>query len=230
MLDTMRPTAMQGICQSRYPRAIRRPAKPRKVVKPGANGAGAKRDAGDLSITATTPTPTFGAINKKRADNGISVQALVRAADLDWRTWRLARKAKGNKTKPDTLVRINAALDRMIAGGPVKQPKNLIAAMIEALELIIKSELAGDAGLIGALAHARHRKDGAPLDVEPERIRRIAIYLAAVELEVQNADIARALGCRRQNIHQARDQVEELRNSKAVDAFLDRCANKVRPA
>lgn len=52
------------------------------------------------------------------------------------------------------------------------------------------------------------------------RARRLAIYIVTVELEIPNADLARALGCSRQNVKQARDKVEDWRGDAAIDALI----------
>ena len=76
--------------------------------------------------------------------------------------------------------------------------------------------------MVEALTFERERRE-APAAIARARLRRIAVYLAAVELEVGNAEIARALGTTRQNVHQARNAVEDLRGRPAVDALLERC-------
>lgn len=55
----------------------------------------------------------------------------------------------------------------------------------------------------------------------------MAIYLTAVELEIPNAEIGRALGIERQAVKQARDKVHDLRDDERVDALFDRIAASV---
>jgi hypothetical protein len=70
-----------------------------------------------------------------------------------------------------------------------------------------------------------------PVWLKAATLRRQAMYLAAVELEIGNADLGRALACSRQNIKQARDKVEDMRDADAtLDALLDRCALLLRGA
>ena len=53
------------------------------------------------------------------------------------------------------------------------------------------------------------------------RIRQMAIYITAVELQVGNADLGRALGLTRANIKYARDEVEQRReDGNDVDQAL----------
>lgn len=53
-----------------------------------------------------------------------------------------------------------------------------------------------------------------PVWLQAARINRMAIYVIAVELELKNAELARALGCTRQNVKQARDDVEDWREAE----------------
>jgi hypothetical protein len=129
------------------------------------------------------------------------------------------------KPRGSTLRRMNAALNALAHSSPITRPPALIAAFVRSAELVIANEIGNDRKLIAACAFARQRKRGRkPKSVEPERIKRLAIYLTAVELQVENAELARAIGCSRQNVKQARDDIEELRDDGRIDALLDRCA------
>ena len=50
--------------------------------------------------------------------------------------------------------------------------------------------------------------------LQAARINRMGIYVIAVELMLGNAELARALGCTRQNVKQARDDVEDWREAE----------------
>lgn len=66
-----------------------------------------------------------------------------------------------------------------------------------------------------------------PVWLKASRLRRYAMYITAVELQVGNAALGRAIGCSRQNVKQARDWVEERRDDPGLNALLDRCARLV---
>jgi len=125
------------------------------------------------------------------------------------------------KPRPATLERLARALDEL-AGIPRMRPPALVAAFVRAAEVIVQ-RLAGDAGLIGELTVTRHNRERVPQGVQRARLRRLAIYLAAVELEVSNAELSRALRMTRQNVAQARQAIEELRERPGVDRLLERC-------
>ena len=58
-----------------------------------------------------------------------------------------------------------------------------------------------------------------PTWLKAATLRRQAMYVAAVELQIGNADLGRALKCSRQNIKQARDSIEDARDT--VDETVD---------
>src|SRR5262249_12568477 len=124
----------------------------------------------------------------------------------------------------NTVERLERALDELAIGAPRARPPAVIAGLVHAAELIVLHEVAGRKKLITELTFERARRGRAlPGAIAAARLRRLAIYLVAVELEVSNADLGRALDMTRQNVQQARNAIEDLRERPAVDAVLDRC-------
>jgi hypothetical protein len=173
----------------------------------------------DLSTArAVPPSPvdlstevTFAALERRRKLAGIPVARWIAAAAMDPRTFRKAKEGHPYQ-RTDKLARLSRALD-VLTKGP---PPNAIVALVRCAELMLSAELARSKRLASACA------GGARLSVK--RLRRYAIYLVTVEMLIDNADVARALCCSRQNIKQARDAVDDWREHAAVDAMLDRLA------
>jgi hypothetical protein len=100
---------------------------------------------------------------------------------------------------------------------------------------MLAHEVARDPALAAALRWRRPRRPRRPgaSDAPPvplSRMRRLAVYLAAVELMIGNTVIARALGMSRQAVKQTRDDVEDLRSHPLVELLLDRVAAELRRA
>lgn len=166
--------------------------------------------------------PRVTAIEQRRARAGMSHNILCARAGVHPSTWSFLRAGQ-QAPRPETLKRLAAALD-----GRSSAPPDVIAALVNAAQCMLAAAVAGDARLIAALTWRRPGRRGVPATVVPARLKRVAVYLAAVELCVGNAAIARALNVSRQNIKQTRDQVEDLRGNDAVDRLLTKVATDLR--
>ena len=126
-----------------------------------------------------------------------------------------------------TLARAAAALehvgDRAAALAELELAvSRAVAALIQATERTLLAEVGDDESLIEQLTFERKRRHP-PSTLARRRLRRLAIYLVAVEMQIPNVHIARALRSTRQNVCLARQVIEDLRDRPAVDALLDRC-------
>lgn len=171
-------------------------------------------------VCQLSPRRDFGALNRARKDAGISVNRLLSAADISHHTWDAARNGK-SATRDSTFDRLWAALDRLRRDGTAARPPAAIKALVLAAEEILRARIRGR--LIVACNPQRMTRDHGQYRLPASRLRTLAIYLVAVELEIENVAIAMALGCSRQNVKKARETVETLRDNEAVDALFTRC-------
>src|SRR5262245_873845 len=147
---------------------------------------------------ALTIDPRIRAIEAKRKALRVSNSALCARAGADLRHWNRLRKGDGIRLNK-TVERFDRALAELAIGAPRARPPAVIAAFVRAAELIVLHEVAGRKKLIAALTFERTRRSRAqPEAIAASRLRRLAIYLVAVELEVSNAKLARALNTTRQ--------------------------------
>lgn len=164
-----------------------------------------------------TVDPAVAAIEAARKRRGLSHYQLIAAARVHPSTWYYLRHGQ-QQARPATIKRLADA----VAAAPVAKlpPPAPLKALVNATAALIARALAGNAALIAAV---NPRKGGlASSALQPRRIRSIAVYLLAVEIEIGNADIARALGCSRMNVKQVRDDIHELRDDGGpVDALFD---------
>lgn len=167
------------------------------------------------------PGLTFDGIDKRRARSGVAVERLVAEAGVHRDTWFLARR--GAQMREATLQRLADALDRLIVEAPAARPPFVVAALVRAVVEILRQAAAGDGALMAALDPHR-RRASPPAALPATRLQSLAVYLIAVELEVPNAELARALGVTRQNVKKLRTTIEDLREDERVDALFARCA------
>jgi hypothetical protein len=158
-------------------------------------------------------------LDRRRADAGLTIGAVCAAAAMRRDTYHAALKP-GAVVKASTLGKIALAIGALRDAAPPARPPSVLAAFIRLAEAELCKRIARD---------KRLRRD---LDsrgtVGSGRVRRLAIYVVAVELQVENAELARALACSRQNIHQARLAVEDWREKPRVDRLLEDARVMVR--
>lgn len=167
------------------------------------------------------PTDRIRLIEQRRRAKGIGRSRLCERAGVDWWTWERLRGGGPLRSRDALLERLERALDTI----PPRTDPVLTTAILALMRLAARAVLAEAAALpavIEELTVVRQRAVPATA-IAQARLQRVAIYLVAVELEIPNAAIARALGMSRQNVQQARLAIEQLRDKPAVDAMLERC-------
>lgn len=197
-------------------------SKPYDGCQPGAakpyNGSAAGKTVARLS-TADAETvlrfdvPEMAEIDRRRAAAGITVKDLLAECRMRSATWYDALKPFA-KTRVATRQRLLAALALLSRRLPARQKSDARLYLVRAIEHNLRTVI-----LLTTLGGG---------DAAPELLRTFAIYLAAVECEVENAALARSLGCARQHIHQTRHKVEAMRDDPAVNALLDRVGAMLR--
>jgi hypothetical protein len=174
----------------------------------------------------STLHPDLARLERRRLVLGITLEQWAKAAGINVGFFRDIRR-KGIRPRPASLARLARGLEEL-AGASRARPPVLIAAFVRAAEVVITREIGGDTHLIADLAIARHKREHEPRQVARARLRRVAIYLTAIELEISNVELARALRTSRQNIAQARLAVEKLRERACIDRLLEQCRTLLR--
>lgn len=169
----------------------------------------------------TTRSSTIGreiaALETERKQKGITHAEICRKAEFSENHWRDLRAGK-IRPREQTIEKIK----RVLAGSAAIVPPDVIASTHRFAMLWLARETGADVDLIMAQDFTCERPRD-PVWLRAARLRSYAIYITAVELQVPNAALARAIGCSRQNIKQRRDWVEEQRNDAELNALLDRC-------
>lgn len=174
------------------------------------------------SSTVHRADPRITRIERTRRERGISHDFLCRNANAAPRNW--FRLVRGEQQPSDELIRrLEAALDMALP----RQPP----AVIKSYHRLVMRALAQEKGLdpdaVLAVDLTRQRPQ-VPAWLEAARINNMAIYLTTVELQVENADFARAVGVSREAVRKARNKVEDLRDDPAIDALLNKVTQQVR--
>ncbi|UZE47931.1 helix-turn-helix domain-containing protein [Rhodopseudomonas sp. P2A-2r] len=159
--------------------------------------------------------PRIVVINRRREAAGMAHDQFARLANVSVWTWRDLRRG-ARAPMPSTLAKLNAALD---ASRPPK-PAQVVASYHRLLMQHLARHLNFDVPTLLATDFSVQRPFNAQW-LAAARIRQMAIYLTAVELQVGNAELGRALGLTRANIKYARDEVEQRReDGNEVDEAL----------
>lgn len=176
-----------------------------------------------------TVVPDMAAIDRRRAAARLTVLDVLAEANMRSNTWYDALKPHA-QTRPSTRRRLLAAIERLASRGQRRRRPDFLKPFVFAIEHMLRAELQADALARFLAANGGHACPAPRLgDGElPERLRAYAIYLATVECEVENATLARALGCKRQHVHQTRLKVEAMRDNAGVDALLDVIAQRLK--
>lgn len=177
------------------------------IVKAGRNTPG-----------SSTIDPRLTALERERAIKRVHHADLCRLAGLDREHWRLLRKGRVQPTDR-TLENIRKVLAGL--GSPV--PLDTVAATHRLAMMWLAQATGADVEVMMAQDFSCERPRD-PVWLRASRLRRYAIYVTAVELEIRNSVLAKAIGCSRQNVQQAREWVEEMRDDKKLEDLLDRCA------
>lgn len=185
-----------------------------------------RRAVPTASSTVSFPTASstvdiqIKTIDQRRRDRALSHAAFCRIACIDHDNWfRLLRGE--HRPSPALLVKLNAALDEAKVQAP--KPPIVIAAFHRLVMSLIADRLGLDREAVLATDFSVQRPQN-PAWKAASEVRLIAIYITAVELQVENPDIAAALGISRQAVKKARDRVEDLRSDADRDALIDAVA------
>jgi hypothetical protein len=158
--------------------------------------------------------PRIAAIGQSRARAGLTHQALCAVSGVHPTHWFDLRRGQVRPTDA-TVKRLKEALHR-------RRQTCSRATLADFFWTV--------AGLFGeayGLSPAEVFNTGPGPNV-PSKCRRLAAYVLTLELCVSNAELARAIGQTRQNIHQARNIVELRRDDPAIDALIERITQRVR--
>lgn len=172
--------------------------------------AGKVEDSASSSVSARVLK-----INRARIAAGMSHEELCRRACAGSRNW--FRILRGEQTASNELLsRFEAALAEPRSTKPVQVVASFHRLVMQALarhqDFDIPTLLATDFTV---------QRPFNPQWLAAARIRQMAIYITAVELQVGNAELGRALGLTRANIKYARDEVEQRReDGNEVDQAL----------
>lgn len=183
------------------------------IAAPGASSivARKRRAPGASSIVAR-----LDSIERCRRARDISHAELCRRAGVDEKGWRAIRAGRRH-AKPATLARLEAALD----GGQRAKPASVIAAFHRLVTIEIAKARRLKPAEVLATDFSVQRPNN-PAWLAAAHVNRIALYITAVELEVENVTLGAALGCSRQNVQQARNAVEDMREHAATDRMIAR--------
>lgn len=162
-------------------------------------------------------------IERRRREAGLSQADLCARARIELNNWQKLIRGS-HAPSAGTLKKLTAALS---SGASPVQPPSVIKAWYRLVMIL----LAQARGLDGDAVLATDFSVQRPMDRiwrEAARIRGFAIYLTAVELQVENVDIAAALACSREAIRKARSKVEDMRDDPEIDGLLERIARQAR--
>lgn len=181
-----------------------------------------RRNKTQFALSIVDPRVTE--VERERERVKMSHATLCSRAKVHAATWFYLRKGE-QAPRAGTIERLKAAVAN------ARPPKPSAAAAqyraIVALLALISGE---DPEAMLAQDFSAHQTPTLPGWLKAATLRRQAMYVAAVELQIGNADLGRALNCSRQNIKQARDSIEDARDKDPrLNALLDRVARLVTP-
>lgn len=183
----------------------------------------AVRHATDNAPRYSSTDEEIRAIDRRRAELGLSNEDFCRRAGVSFWTWRAIRRADFVPSRK-MFNRLRAALIDPVAAPPPP-------AVIKSYHRLVMRTLAQAKGLDPDAVLAVDltvQRPQVPAWLEAARINNMAIYLTTVELQVENADFARAVGVTREAVRKARNKVEDLRDDPAIDELLNTVTQQVR--
>lgn len=162
-------------------------------------GPGARIGAGSSIVNGRDPR--IAIIERQRVSFGLSHADLCSRAGVRKDTWQEIRAGRRSP-----LARTLDKLEAALADKPRRRPPHAVKALHQRTVLDLCKQLRAPLSSVLAQDMTAQRPSNKAW-LQAARINRMAIYIVAVELVVGNAELARALGCTRQNIKQARDDV-----------------------
>jgi hypothetical protein len=158
--------------------------------------------------------PDIAAANKARQRLGHSHSAFCRTAGIELNNWHKLRRGEQQPSQV-TLAKIRAALSQQ----KVVKPPNIIAGF-HLLVVGLCADAVGEPREAVFTADMTRQRPQDPAWLRAARIQMMATYITAVELEVGNAELGRAIGQSRQAVQKSRNRIEDLRDDAAIDAAL----------
>lgn len=169
---------------------------------------------------------TFETIEKRRQAAGLTATAMCRRANIPTCTYFRARAGRVTPSE-ETLGRWARALR---GGAPQSRRGMAAAALIRAVYRGYVATLAPRLGADAALVLSSDPRRSANFDpawAAAARVRSLALYCAAIELDIPGARLAAAVGMTKQAISVAMRRVEDMRDDPAVDALLEECGRLI---
>jgi hypothetical protein len=174
--------------------------------------------SGNITCSSTVH-PEIAIIARTLKTEQRPLMAFLRFAGVPYITWYpLAR----GEVQPSgrTLKRLKAAMQ----GAPLQAKQPAVIAAFHRLVMVLLADAQGlDRTAVLATDFSVQRPQNAAWRAASE-VRMFAVYITAVELCVENVDVAAALSISRQAVKKARDRVEDLREQPAIDSLIDRVA------
>lgn len=179
---------------------------------------------GKTAMALSTVDARIKSIDAERSRLKFSHSKLCRNAGVELSMWYRLRQGE-RSPRGNTLRRLEAAL----AGERLSMSNaDLVRKLFSLSAVVLRTLIGADIELIAACTKRTARRIGPPSAVSAQRFRRMVMYVVAVELEVDNAALARAIGTSRQNVLQARTEIHDLRDNPLVDGLFERAAAAVR--
>jgi hypothetical protein len=171
---------------------------------------------------SSTVHPDVARISKGLQSEKRSLAQFLRFAGVTYATWWSLSRGK-HAPASRTLKRLNAAWEGRPLATTETKPPVVIAAFHRIVMVMLCNDLGLDRNAVLATDFSKQRPQNQQWRQASE-IRMFAVYITAVELCVENVDVAAALGISRQAVKKARDRVEDLRERPAIDELIERVA------
>jgi transcriptional regulator with XRE-family HTH domain len=171
--------------------------------------------------TASSTDIDIEDVERLRVARGLSHARMCALAGVELNNYFKLRRGR-HRPSAATLRKLAAALADPV---PARPPR-VIAAFHRVCFALAADALGLDRAAVLATDFTVTRRTDAW--IAAARARMVAVYVTAVELEVDNTELARALGLTRQAIKKARDKVEDLRDDAGVDAAIETVCRQVR--
>lgn len=161
---------------------------------------------------------------RARIRRGMSHAEFCRFVGIELNNWHKLRRG-AQRPSAATLAKLQAANDTPAA--PTRPPQ-VVAAFHRLLMQMVAAQMGFDTTALLATDFSVQRPSN-PQWLRAARIRQMAIYITAVELQVGNADLGRAIGDTRANILYARNAIEERReDGNEIDIVLSAVTLQVK--
>lgn len=158
-------------------------------------------------------TAVFSEILRK----GASESEVARLAGFSPRFLYDIRKGR-RSLSPRVIVRIKLALARIQRGDRHHDGQQAAAAYRLALATVAR-KMGADPRLV-LEADPSKRATADPVWLQAAKVRRVALYIANVYLNVPQAELARAAGMSKAAVSIAMNEVEEMRDSAELEQLL----------